>query len=80
LGIREENANMEWTDKPPTKPGWYWIVGVRDHDGPFAVLVEPIGSGGRLEYWVPFMDWSEPVTHETEGLRWYGPVEPPPFS
>lgn len=70
---------MEWTTDKPTKPGWYWIHGdhmlLRHHKGPFAVLVSMYS--GDLVFTVPFMDYTDPVWHETDGLRWYGPIEPP---
>lgn len=71
---------MEWTKDLPTKPGWYWIVPLRDDDlsgrtPPYAVLVEQEGPR-FFRYWVPGMDYADPV-ESIAGAYWFGPIEPP---
>lgn len=70
----------DWTETPPTAPGWYWHSKCawygRESGGPYAVLVELYA--GKLVSWVPFMDYADPVADKDSwpGL-WLGPVTPP---
>lgn len=70
----------EWTQASPTVPGWYWVL---TEDGPcygtpHVVRVEHDVFRDEMRAWVPFMDFSEPLTDAPwVDAHWSGPLPTP---
>jgi len=73
-----------WSSTAPAAPGHYWVWQPEDtwpcKGSVHCVVVEAERNG--LAAWVPFMDFSAPVTCSDErdiwaGALWLGPIRPP---
>ena len=68
---REEGAMSayRWSNKKPTRPGWYWFRGLAHEADPFIVLV---GHTGEFQW----PDGGFQEVSLTKG-EWAGPIEEP---
>lgn len=73
---------IEWTNEKPSVPGHYWLWQESGHypcQGRVqCVMVEPsdahLRAYGELMYWVPYMDFADPVGTSDQGFLWAGPI------
>lgn len=77
-----EDPLVVWTATKPTTPGLYWVWQPEDQwpcrGKVYAVEVEVAYDSEDLVAWVPFMDYTDPVSSETwDGAMWAGPITKP---
>ena len=60
----------------PTCPGFYWLNDPsRAHwDEQTRYIVEVIERNGRLEYFLPRLDYTDPVDQVDKSATWKGPL------
>jgi hypothetical protein len=61
----ELEAPLEWTDKAPIQPGWYWW---QTNDGDRGIAYYDAHDIGNIST-VDGSEWA--------GAQWAGPIEPP---
>lgn len=67
---------MKWTDKPPTKPGWYWLC-IPPHGIPQIVQVEHSEYFCCLVVWFAGNECEEPLRKQPSSAQWAGPIPEP---
>ena len=72
---------MQWTDKPPTEPGWYWMK--TPSDDVSAVYIYRYTSQGYLHVkgitflMVDQLGWNEQLeSNKYMYCQWQGPIQP----
>lgn len=67
---------MKWSDKPPTKPGWYWLR-IPPHGIPQIVQVEHDEYCNYMVIWLAGSECDEPLHKQPSSAQWAGPIPEP---
>lgn len=69
LLTQPEHDLPQWTDTPPTVPGWYWYR-LQRTDEPY--IIEGSLADGRMEWYS-----GDALMYAEVRGQWCGPIEPP---
>lgn len=67
---------MEWLTEKPTKPGYYWVLGLLESDAPWMVLIFDFQGQMQCTIFGDQDGWA--LDHYAEDIDyWMGPIEIP---